>query len=126
MASLVVIFFTLSLISLIDADIDENTTESPKLTVAPIVIGFLETAMGNGANLTAEYCEWNVSNIITQINQTDPEFLYDSSSIGLLTTYIPPYIIKQFPSQLLQFHNLNYTNTTAEDLCVSMDQCIDL
>eukprot|EP01084_Bolivina_argentea_P113357 202047_1 len=90
---------------------------TPALTVDPIVVGFLENAMGGRLNITEEYCLWNVSRMIKLINETDSKFLYESTTKSLLLDmgYLPQYIIRQFPSGLLLFYGLNSSEPISEE-----------
>eukprot|EP01084_Bolivina_argentea_P140706 247323_1 len=90
---------------------------TPALTVSSLVVGFLETAMGNRLNITEEYCFWNVTLMIHLINETDPFFLYKPTTKALLfeNGYLPTYIIRQFPDELLSFYGLNFTESQSTE-----------
>ena len=86
-----------------------TTPATPALTVDPTVVVVLTGASGGQLNITNKYCEWNVTNMISVINKTSPTFLYNAQYIPVITALLPESVLRQFPSDLLQFYGLNYT-----------------
>ena len=103
-----------------------QTTPAP--TLSDTALGFILSAMGNPSNYTLsnDPTQWNISDIISRINATDPDWLYDGLSNGLLTSVLPDYIIQQLPLDVLIYRCLcNYIISPYHSLNAS-ETCIDI
>ena len=63
--------------------------------------------MPDDYDLSKNVYDWNVSEIVHYINESDPTFLYTLDTEALVDTF-PEFILKQLPRDVLMYHELYY------------------
>lgn len=103
-----------------------TTTDTTELfaTVAPGAAQFIEDSfLPEDYELSSNIYEWNVSEIVFYINQSNPDLLYSVDTKVLLLIF-PEYFISQLPRDILVAHGLyQYLDVDDALYCFNMTNC---